>query len=67
MNSAKAMAISELVMELCNEMKDHALDLIDSTPFMCDWLVSAPIAAKDGNYMEQMLASVKQCTPYAKL
>jgi len=48
-------------------MKDHALDLIDSTPFMCDWLVSAPIAAKDGNYMESMLASVKQATPYAKL
>jgi hypothetical protein len=67
MNSAKAMAISEIVVELCNEMKDEALDLIDSTPFMCDWLVSAPIATQDGNYVDHMLASVKQATPYAKL
>jgi len=65
-SSAKSVAISELLGELCNELRHFALDLVNCAPFLHDKMFPCPIAYEDGKYMEHMMEAVKRGTPFAK-
>jgi hypothetical protein len=54
MNAAKATAISDLVVDLSDELREVAMDIVNSAPLVSDNLIPVPIAHPDGKYAERI-------------
>ncbi|KAL0486492.1 acyl-CoA oxidase [Acrasis kona] len=60
--SSKARAIGKLLTRLCEEMREHAISLVDALEIP-DFIIDAPIGLSKGYYVDHILDYSKKCNP----